>query len=280
MASAPTARVIGDPRRLHAADRRRPGAWLPLSHRADPMPGVALLVETEGGVRSALIVDAIQDQRQVVIKSLEANYRPRPGHRRRDHPRRRPRRADSRHRRHRRERRRAAAIRPSQAVSGIMSWLRPRHSKANAARRIHRLPHRRAGILHRHHVGARDPRLDAGDGAAARARLSCAASSTCAASCCRSSISPTGSAFAPTEPTRAMSSSSSRSARSMVGLLVDAVSDILSQPTEWCSRRPTSARRWPGSFVLGVIAIDDRMISLIALEQRDADARREAHDAP
>jgi two-component system chemotaxis sensor kinase CheA len=43
-------------------------------HRADPKACVALLVETEGGVRSALLVDAIQDQRQVVIKSLEANY--------------------------------------------------------------------------------------------------------------------------------------------------------------------------------------------------------------
>jgi two-component system chemotaxis sensor kinase CheA len=42
--------------------------------RADPMNGVTLLIETEGGVRSALMVDAIQDQRQVVIKSLEANY--------------------------------------------------------------------------------------------------------------------------------------------------------------------------------------------------------------
>ena len=44
------------------------------AHRADPMSGVTLLIETEGGVRSALMVDAIQDQRQVVIKSLEANY--------------------------------------------------------------------------------------------------------------------------------------------------------------------------------------------------------------
>ena len=44
------------------------------SSRADPMSGVTLLIETEGGVRSALMVDAIQDQRQVVIKSLEANY--------------------------------------------------------------------------------------------------------------------------------------------------------------------------------------------------------------
>ena len=42
--------------------------------RSDPLNGVALLIETEGGVRSALMVDAIQDQRQVVIKSLEANY--------------------------------------------------------------------------------------------------------------------------------------------------------------------------------------------------------------
>jgi two-component system chemotaxis sensor kinase CheA len=41
--------------------------------------GVAILVESEGGVRSALLVDAIQGQRQVVIKSLEANYRHVPG---------------------------------------------------------------------------------------------------------------------------------------------------------------------------------------------------------
>jgi two-component system chemotaxis sensor kinase CheA len=40
---------------------------------------VALLVEGEGGSRAALMVDAIQGQRQVVIKSLEANYRPVPG---------------------------------------------------------------------------------------------------------------------------------------------------------------------------------------------------------
>jgi two-component system chemotaxis sensor kinase CheA len=41
--------------------------------------GVALLVESEGGGRSALMVDAIQDQRQVVIKSLETNYGRVPG---------------------------------------------------------------------------------------------------------------------------------------------------------------------------------------------------------
>lgn len=41
--------------------------------------GVAILVEAENGTRSALLVDAIQGQRQVVIKSLEANYRRVPG---------------------------------------------------------------------------------------------------------------------------------------------------------------------------------------------------------
>jgi two-component system chemotaxis sensor kinase CheA len=39
-----------------------------------PTDGVILLVESEGGGRAALLVDAIQGQRQVVIKSLEANY--------------------------------------------------------------------------------------------------------------------------------------------------------------------------------------------------------------
>jgi two-component system chemotaxis sensor kinase CheA len=46
---------------------------------ADAVSRVALLVETEGGSRNALIVDAIQGQRQVVIKSLEANYGHVPG---------------------------------------------------------------------------------------------------------------------------------------------------------------------------------------------------------
>jgi two-component system chemotaxis sensor kinase CheA len=41
--------------------------------------GVAILVENEKGRRSALLVDAIQDQRQVVIKSLETNYDRVPG---------------------------------------------------------------------------------------------------------------------------------------------------------------------------------------------------------
>jgi len=47
--------------------------------QANPVDGVALLVESEGGGQRALMVDAIQGQRQVVIKSLEANYTYVPG---------------------------------------------------------------------------------------------------------------------------------------------------------------------------------------------------------
>ncbi len=44
-----------------------------------PAQSVALLVEAEGGARAVLLVDDIHGQRQVVIKSLETNYRPVPG---------------------------------------------------------------------------------------------------------------------------------------------------------------------------------------------------------
>jgi two-component system, chemotaxis family, sensor kinase CheA len=50
------------------------------SHTAlDPVQSVALLVEGEGGSRAVLLVDEIHGQRQVVIKSLETNYRAVPG---------------------------------------------------------------------------------------------------------------------------------------------------------------------------------------------------------
>ena len=56
------------------------GAVMGLRGRlGDAHSGVALLVEVEGGSRAALLVDAIQGQRQVVIKSLEANYGHVPG---------------------------------------------------------------------------------------------------------------------------------------------------------------------------------------------------------
>jgi two-component system chemotaxis sensor kinase CheA len=48
-------------------------------HAIDPTTGVVLLVEGEGASRAALVVDEIQGQRQVVIKSLEANFQRVPG---------------------------------------------------------------------------------------------------------------------------------------------------------------------------------------------------------
>lgn len=53
-----------------------------MGFRDTPVPpgqGVAVVVETESGARAALMVDAIQGQRQVVIKSLETNYQQVPG---------------------------------------------------------------------------------------------------------------------------------------------------------------------------------------------------------
>ncbi len=51
---------------------------LAMGFRDDPTVlkgGVVMIVETESGQRAALLVDAIHGQRQVVIKSLESNYR-------------------------------------------------------------------------------------------------------------------------------------------------------------------------------------------------------------
>jgi len=45
------------------------------SEKRAPSDGVVLLIEAEDGGRAALVADAIQGQRQVVIKSLESNYR-------------------------------------------------------------------------------------------------------------------------------------------------------------------------------------------------------------
>ncbi|WP_062205890.1 chemotaxis protein CheA [Aureimonas sp. AU12] len=46
---------------------------------ADPLTSVAILVDCDNNRRIALLVDEIRGQRQVVIKSLEKNYRPVPG---------------------------------------------------------------------------------------------------------------------------------------------------------------------------------------------------------
>jgi two-component system chemotaxis sensor kinase CheA len=62
------------------------GGYVPLAHIGDmfdvtdavrdPADGLVMLVETDDGSRIGLIVDEIVGQQQVVIKSLETNYRP------------------------------------------------------------------------------------------------------------------------------------------------------------------------------------------------------------
>lgn len=74
----------GDARLVQVRDTFMPlvdvARELGYSHElASATGGVAILVEAENGARSALLVDGIQGQRQVVIKSLEANYGRVPG---------------------------------------------------------------------------------------------------------------------------------------------------------------------------------------------------------
>lgn len=70
---------------LHARDRFVPlldlGAELGYRHPQDPAAGegVALLISPEDGTVAALVVDAIEDQRQVVIKGLHESYGRVPG---------------------------------------------------------------------------------------------------------------------------------------------------------------------------------------------------------
>ncbi|MCW6507657.1 chemotaxis protein CheW [Lichenifustis flavocetrariae] len=52
----------------------------------------------------------------------------------------------------------------------------------------------------------------------------------------------------------------------VVGLLVDAVSDILTVATDTIQPTPDVASELARSFVQGVLAIDNRMISLISLD--------------
>ena len=220
---------------------------------ADPLDGVVMLVETEGGGRSALLVDAIQGQRQVVIKSLEANYRQVPGiaaatilgdgrvalildvdalvarSSRRGRPR---------------------SFTPQRLIMTEIKRHRRRPPRAD------HLPHRRAGVLRRHHVGARNPRLDARHRPCPTRPTMCAASSICAARCCRSSTSPRASAFRRPKPRRGRSSSWSRSARSrrpagrrrlrhphLHTETIQPTPDIASRPRELLRPRPDRRRR-------------------------------------
>lgn len=54
--------------------------------------------------------------------------------------------------------------------------------------------------------------------------------------------------------------------RQIVGLLVDAVSDIIVQPNEKVQSTPEVGSDSAKTFVIGIIPIEDRMISLLSLE--------------
>jgi len=57
-----------------------------------------------------------------------------------------------------------------------------------------------------------------------------------------------------------------QTARQIIGLLVDAVSDIIAQPAESVQPTPEIGSDESKAFILGVMAMEDRMVSLIALD--------------
>src|SRR5436305_10898276 len=71
--------------------------------------------------------------------------------------------------------------------------------------------------------------------------------------------------FAPTEPTARHVIIVAQTGRQIVGLLVDAVSDIINMAADRVQPTPDVGSEAARAFVLGVMAVDDRMISLIAL---------------
>jgi len=72
--------------------------------------------------------------------------------------------------------------------------------------------------------------------------------------------------FAPADPTPRHVIIVAQTRRQIVGLLVDAVSDIVAQPAQSVQPTPDVGSDEAKSFVLGVLAIEDRMIGLIALD--------------
>src|SRR5580658_2408520 len=72
--------------------------------------------------------------------------------------------------------------------------------------------------------------------------------------------------FAPTEPTPRHVIIVVQTGKQVVGLLVDAVSDIIAVSEGKVQPTPDVGSEAARSFVLGVMAIDERMISVIALE--------------
>ncbi|HEY3886660.1 MAG TPA: chemotaxis protein CheW [Vicinamibacterales bacterium] len=72
--------------------------------------------------------------------------------------------------------------------------------------------------------------------------------------------------FAPAEPTPRHVIIVTQTGKQVVGLLVDAVSDIIAMPADKVQPTPDVGSEAARTFVVGVMAIEDRMISLVALE--------------
>ncbi len=232
---------------------------------ADPMASVVILVETEGGGRSALLVDAIQGQRQVVIKSLEANYRHVAGHCRGDDPRRRPRGAHSRRRRGRSELAcRCRGLRTS-ARGGRLIMINDTHTETTRGREL---------IAFR--IGAQEFCVDIMAVREIRGYTPATALPQ-APSFVRGVINLRGAVlaivdlaarlgFPPAEPTARHVIMVVNIENQVVGLLVDAVLDILTVEEAVIQPTPDVASEMARLFTRGVLAIDGRMISLIGLD--------------
>ncbi|VTZ24954.1 putative chemotaxis protein CheW [Methylocella tundrae] len=82
--------------------------------------------------------------------------------------------------------------------------------------------------------------------------------------------------FAPAEPTARHVIIVAQIEQQVVGLLVDAVSDILTVTDDLLQPTPDVASDMAKTFVRGVLAIDRRMISLISLDHVLPPAEREA----
>jgi purine-binding chemotaxis protein CheW len=72
--------------------------------------------------------------------------------------------------------------------------------------------------------------------------------------------------FPATEPTARHVIIVAQTGKHVVGLLVDAVSDIINMPADKVQPTPDVGSDAARAFVLGVMALEDRMISLIAPE--------------
>ncbi len=82
--------------------------------------------------------------------------------------------------------------------------------------------------------------------------------------------------FPPAEPTARHVIIVAQIGNQVIGLLVDAVSDILSATDDLVQATPDVASDMAKTFVRGVLAIDQRMISLIALDHVLPASEREA----